>query len=241
MKRKNLLYALAAIMFGALLSLSGCSKKDKDDDDNGGAALSDEKDLEKVVYCLKIACSVAEDYNDKGLRPYSIQENGSTIASISYLPNGLLSYASVSAKGPITSTTIINFRTDVGRRPGSICTTSTPELAAKATASYQNASYDYENDPSSLNALFGGFMGSSMFNSLNKLCALANNDAITETLYQNMNAATPVNCYKLIVFGKNKEGKLIGKYVGFVLYNSFVYWSINPENSNFGKSATAVL
>jgi hypothetical protein len=154
---------------------------------------------------------------------------------VSYLPNTLLSYVSFLQNEPLTSKVSAPFHTDVGRRPSTVCAIDNAEKAT-LYSSINNGNYNFEADNSKLMICFGPYTGNSKFNSLAKLKIMANNDDITETVYSSI--FFPNNCYKIIVYGKNKAGKLIGKYVGYSLGKNFEYWNINPESSSFGKSGT---
>jgi hypothetical protein len=68
---------------------------------------------------------------------------------------------------------------------------------------------------------------------------ITNGDAITEDLYKKIIFET--NCYKIIVYGKNTAGKVIGKYIGYSTGSTYIYWCINPENGNYGKSGSKAL
>jgi hypothetical protein len=221
-----------------LWMVSGCNKNENEDE--SAATITDEADLAKAVYCLKYALQVSTDYNDKKLSPSSI----SGIANVSYYPNGSLSHMSFNTSGALTTSTIVSFRIDVGRRPGTTCETSSNATAEAATTAMYNGTYNFDKDPANIVAYFGGFMGHYIFmlpSSMHDVSLLGyykmitNGDAVTEELYRTMAFAT--NCYKMIVYGKNKEGKVIGKYMGFSTGQNYQYWCINPENPNYGKPA----
>ena len=213
------------------LLFAGCSKDKNDDGDGGGTSSTAE--LDKAVYCMKYAIRVSTDYNDKKLSPNAIQEGSNSLASVSYNPNGGLGSVKIHQNKPLTSSVTVPFHIDMGRRPSTLCqVSSTDETVYSYTLTA--GSYDYESDPAKLLACFGGYQGSDKFTSLDKLKITANNDGITEEVYNAIKF--PTNCYKIIVFGKNKAGKLIGKYAGYSLGTSYIYWDINPESSSFGKS-----
>ena len=210
------------------LLFAGCSKDKNDGDDDGGGT-SGTAELDNMVYCMKYAIQVSTDYNDKKLMPEYIQEGGITVAVLTYGSGRLPHYLDFKNR-----LAIVPFSIDMGSRPATICRVMTIEEAA--TKSAVNNGYDYDNDPSKLQAYFGYYSGSGKFTSLENMRRIANNNGITEEVY---NAMTfPTNCYKIIVFGKNKAGKLIGKYAGYSLGKSYIYWDINPESSSFGKSGT---
>ncbi|MDR0680260.1 MAG: hypothetical protein LBG15_00170 [Dysgonamonadaceae bacterium] len=112
--------------------------------------------------------------------------------------------------------------------------TDRKEISLAASTAIRAGNYDYTNDPAKVIVYFGNWTGSSVFTSLNNLKLITNNNAITEQIYNGI--SFPNNCYKMIVFGKNGAGKLIGKYVGYSANGkAYNYWCIDPESSSFGK------
>jgi hypothetical protein len=203
--------------------------------------LTDEEDLAKAVYCIKYAIAISTQYNDQNLRPSSI----SGILSVSYTASALLDYISFNAKTPLTSAAIGSYRTDVGRRPGAIGITSSDATARAAASTMLNGKYNFDEDPAHILAYFGGFMGSSKFSVPSSMTdvslldyykMITNGDAITTNIHASM--FFPTNCYKIIVYGKNTAGKVIGKYIGYSTGSTYVYWCINPENGDYGKSGS---
>jgi hypothetical protein len=216
-----------------MLFASGCGHDDDGDDSSKQKAKESEAALNKAIYCLKYAIKVSSDYNDKKLSTSSI----SGIASVKYTASTLLDYMEFFPNSLLTTTTFVRFHTDVGRRPASIC-----ESSLTPAVSLRNGTYDYEGDPSKVIACFGNYSGNRFLGSLgfdlNKLKLIANNDDITQTVFSNIYFAQ--NSYKMIVFGKNKAGKLVGKYIGSTTYNgplvTFNYWCIDPEDASYGKN-----
>ncbi|MDR3236604.1 MAG: hypothetical protein LBT48_07795 [Prevotellaceae bacterium] len=241
MRTKHFMTCAASLAVGLALMVA-CGDSEEPAGSGTSPALTDESDLEKALYCIKYAIQVSTDYNDKGLRPSSI----SGVASVSYTASTLLDYMTFSA---MKTTTIAAFRTDVGRRPGAIGETSSSTAAIAAATTVYNGTYKFDEDPAHILVYFGGYSGSSKFAAPSSLKdvslldyykLLTNGDAFTSEISSSM-WAFPNNCYKIIVYGKNKAGKVIGKYVGYSTGSSYEYWCINPENGNYGKSGTKAL
>ncbi|MDR2118402.1 MAG: hypothetical protein LBP25_02540 [Tannerellaceae bacterium] len=182
---------------------------------------------------------IAEDVK-KGQRPTSVADRDRwIILSANYLPNGGLSHIdffTYSPTSPLTEHALAEFRYNV---PVSICvkpkSDSNTTLAASQIGS---GAYDFAGDPAKVLACFGSFAGSSAFTSLDNLRLVANNNGITQEVYSRISFAT--NCYKIVVYGKNRNGKLIGRYTGYSTTGfDFVYWCIDPDDPSFGSSFTA--
>jgi uncharacterized repeat protein (TIGR02543 family) len=206
------------------------------------AMTADDPNLETAVYALGWAARVSSDYNDKGLKPSNILLPGTTnqvAVSISYLPNGALDriYMFKPGSGGFVHS-YVYYRIDNGRRP---CITTSPlstkEASTAAMTSVGNGTYSYATDPAQVIAYFGNWMGSAKFTSLDNLKLIANNNAITEAIYNSI--SFPTNCYKMIVYGKNNAGTLIGKYFGYSLDGrTYFYVCIDPASTQFGQRSS---
>ena len=205
----------------------------------------EDPNLEKAVYTLGYAANAADQFNDRGLKPSTIILPGTTnhvAISLFYLPNGALDCGTVyipGGQGSVHSEVLYDI--DMGRRPSIIIGPSSSsvsrEMKNEAISAVRTGNYDYTNDPVKVLAYFGGWTGSSVFTSLGNLKLITNNSAITEQIYNSISFST--NCYKMIVFGKNRAGKLVGKYVGYSTNGkSYIYWCIDPESSSFGTQAS---
>jgi hypothetical protein len=232
---KKAILVLIALCMTVMFS---CDKDGDDDGDGGQSVESVERaELDKAIYCINYAIRVSTDYNDNNSRPSNLTTGGQTIATVAYLPNGSLSHMSFSQREPLTSKMTAPFHIDVGRRPSTVCAVETLEQAI-TYASIKGGTYDFDTDPAKLIACFAGYMIDDKFKSLSNLRILTNNSDITEDIYKSI--YTPTSCYKIIVYGKNKAGKLVGKYVGYSLGKTFEYWNINPESPSFGKPGTRI-
>ena len=210
----------------AALVLVSCGK---DEDEPSQTSANEDPNLEKAVYTLGYAANAADLYNNQNLKPSSITLSGTT-ASVYYTPNGALSSVTVSGN-------MASFYIDMGRRPFAILDSSISDEDSGGAFYIMSGTYDYVNDPVKVVAYIGSWTGSSVFTSLSNLKLMTNNDAITEQIYNSISFSN--NCYKMIVFGKNKAGVLIGKYVGYSTNGkSYIYWCIDPESSSFGKQAS---
>ncbi|MDR2564410.1 MAG: hypothetical protein LBC98_10825 [Prevotellaceae bacterium] len=224
--RKMFLVQMLAIL---CLLFSGCSKDKNDDDDDGGGT-SGTAELDNAIYSMKYAIQVAADYNDRQQKPSSISAGGKTVASIKYQPNGLLGYMEF----PQSSAKLIaTFHSDAGRRPSTICKVNNPDDAV-TYSTIKNENYNFDTNPANLLACFvdyGTYNGD--------LNIVINNNMGAEVGGKVVGGIrTKKNCYKMVVYGKNKAGKVIGIYVGYVEGTSFHYWDINPDSSSFGKSGS---
>jgi hypothetical protein len=108
-----------------------------------------------------------------------------------------------------------------------------------------DGTYDYANDPANIIAYFGSYSGSLFFSTseieddsyLNKVKIAANNNSITKEVLAKI--SFPNNSYKILIFGKNSSGVLIGKYIGYATSkNSFTYWRLDPDDPKFGQGST---
>lgn len=189
-----------------------------------------------ALYGMKYAIQASTDYNDLGRRPTSLGTGG--CCWIYYNINGSLEFMVVDLfyNLNIKKDMRIPFSIDIGRRPGAMCFASSSSIAANTVTELRDGKYDFENDPAEVLAYFGGYMGRSKFTSLAELRKITNNPDITETVYNDINFV--INCYKVIIYDKNKSGKLIGKYAGYVFEGTYIYWNIDPEDNNFGKRFT---
>jgi len=217
-----------AICLAAATVFSGCGK----DSDNNGTGTADDPNLERAVHSLGYMAKVKEQYDKGASISYITGSNGSTVASVGYASNGSLLHVYVNKYGDYVHFSL--------SQP-MIITNTTREVAnagkAFSIVISSGEHYDFANDPAKLIAAFGSWMGSSVFTSLSNLKLITNNNAITEEVYRSI--SFPNNCYKVIVFGKNKAGELIGKYVGYSTNGkSFIYWNINPESAKFGQRAS---
>lgn len=221
-----------------MIVMTGCSKDD--DDDNGetpGGSTQTEQTarFKYALYGIKYAVKASTDYNDLGSKPKSFGTGGCCL--VYYTANGSLEFMTVDLfydfKLQTSRYMHIPFRYDVGRRPAVMCFTTSSSTATATVTAIKDGTYDFENDPAEVLAYFGGYTGFSKFTSLAELRKIANNPGITETVYNSMSFIN--NCYKVIIYDKNKPGRLLGKYVGYVHGEVFIYWCIDPEDNNFGK------
>jgi hypothetical protein len=235
--RKNLRNVIVgAICLAGVTVFAGCDKDPKDNPDNNGTGTetgtttTDDPNLERAIHSLGYMAQVKEQY-DKGAKPnYITGSSGSTVATVTYLPNGALGHVYTNKYGDYVLFSL--------SQP-MVMTNTTREVATEGQAFsiIRSGEYDYAKDPAKVIAGFGSWTGSSVFTSLSNLKLIANNDAITEEVYNSIRFST--NCYKMLVFGKHSSGKLIGKYVGYSTNGkTFIYWCIDPESASFGKQAS---
>jgi hypothetical protein len=219
----------------AMLAFAGCGK-DGTPKGEAGFSAEDYPSLEWALHHLGYAAMVADLYSE-GQRPTSIlaADNRTVIASVFYLPNGMLDYITLySSDGKSYVYGNVYYYTDMGRRPRIATGVSTKGPALSAASTIQGGNYDYANNPVEVVAYFGGWTGEGVFGSLEDLKRMSNNEAISEEIYNTIHF--PTNSYKLIVFGRNREGVLIGKYVGYSLDGkTFNYWCVDSENASFGQ------
>ena len=207
-------------------------------------AYTEDPNLEKAIYTLGYAANAADQFNNRGLKPSTITLPGTTnqvAISLFYLPNGALDYGTSYIPGGQGSVYgWIYYGTEMGRRPfimTYISSTDKKEKSFEASSAIRSGNYDYSNDPTEVIAYFGDWMGSSVFTSLSNLKLITNNNAITEQIYNSISFST--NCYKMIVFGKNSSGNLIGKYVGYSTDGKiYIYWCIDPDSPSFGEKTS---
>jgi hypothetical protein len=224
----NLKNSISLIMLATLI-LVGCKKDDNGKIPDEDSTPVENTNLAKAINALGYAAFVSDQYNNQGLKPSSVTLSGTT-ASVYYTPNGALGSVSVSGYAA-------HFYNDVGRRPFAILDASIPYENAGKAFYIMNGTYDYEKDSVKVIAYIGSWTGSSVFTSLSNLKLMSNNDAITEQIYNSISFSN--NCYKMIVFDKDKTGKLIGKYVGYSTNGkTYIYWCIDPESSSFGEKAS---
>ena len=202
--------------------------------------VSVDDNLKKAGFCLAYTIKITEDVK-KGQRPTSISDRENwIILSPNYLPNGGLSYMdfyTYSPSSPLTTRSITEFSYNA---PTSICASTSNDDTSQAASKIGAGTYDFANDPAKIMAYFGNFTGSSVFTSLGNLKLVANNDGITQEVYNKISFAN--NCYKIVVYGKNKNGKLIGKYVGYsTTGSSFTYWCIDADDASFGNSTVVAI
>lgn len=185
--------------------------------------------LDNASYTLAYAARITEQYK-KGQRPSYIEnESGKTRIYVYYNANRTLGHLWVS-----TNDQAVVFSYNA---PMVACGTSRSDTYPASVISAANGTYDYVNDPDYLKACFGSFTGSSVFKSLSNLKLLANNDKITQEVYDKI--TFPDGCYKMIVFNR-KNDKTYGSYVGYTTTagEKCIYWCIDPDDVNFGKSST---
>jgi len=135
---------------------------------------------------------------------------------IFYNANGTLNYM---AFIPILARA--NFTYDL---PMTICSAPT-----NPHTSVLNGTYDFEIDPSNLIVYFGILPSTT----LDGLRTIANNPAITAELLSMMLLNSNRNL-NMVVYGKDKNGVLIGKYLGYPSSTSITYWRIDPDDPEFG-------
>lgn len=204
----------------------------------GGKDEQAEVRFKSALYGMKYAISLSTDYNDLGMKPKNV---GGNRGWVFYAANGALEFLEVDLYYDLKINQImrIPFKIDIGRRPAAMCLTKSTSISTAAVTALKNGTYDFGNDPANVLAYFGGYMGNSKFSSLTELRKITNNPGITEAVYNSINFA--INCYKVIIYDKNKSGNLIGKYIGYVLYDAYIYWCVDPDNANFGKRLTTAL
>ncbi len=193
-----------------------------------GVTSADDYNLKKAGFCLAYIMKVTED-KKKGTNIYNISE----VTNVSYNSNLTIDYMDF-----IYYDAVVPFSYNTPLIISGV--KKEAEAAILARNAIGNGSYDYANDPSKIVAYFGSFAGSGVFTSLSNLKLIANNDAITEDIYSRINLGN--NSYKIVVYGKNKNGVLIGKYVGSSSYTImsqlyFDYMNIDPDDTRFGQVA----
>ncbi|MDR1357230.1 MAG: BACON domain-containing protein [Tannerellaceae bacterium] len=224
----------------AVITVSSGSAANVSIDVTQTGAYTEDTNLEAAIYTLGYAANAADQFN-KGLKPSNIYLPGTTnyvALSLYYLPNGALDHGTSYIPGGEGSTYgWVYYGIDMGRRPFIMTSTTSidsRELSFAARSAVRAGTYDYATDPVYVIAYFGDWTGSSVFTSLDNLKLITNNSAITERIYNSMSFTN--NCYKMIVFGKNTSGKLIGKYAGYSASGkTYVYWCLDPESPAFGQ------
>ena len=186
----------------------------------------------EAMYYFGHTLRLIDDLN-KGLHPSTITgPNHETILSVSYYANYTVNYINF-----ITAITAFGSYS----RPALICSLQGSDANANAAraahTAITNGSYDFVNDPANVIAYFGTLSSPSEFNSLSKLRLVTNNPDITEQVFNGIYFQNAF--YNIIIYGKNKNGVLIGKYVGFSLDGKiFNCWHLDPEDPDFGKVTT---
>jgi len=184
--------------------------------------------LEKALYQLGYAEKIAKMHRE-GLRPTIIYENGYQIAVFYGGTNSIINYIWTQKYGNVY------FHTDYGQRPSVMA-------ESNVRSSLTNGTYDYANDPQRVVAYMIAYSAGAP--TLDNLKLISNNDAITQELYNRIFIRNDnTYLYKMIVYGKNSEGILIGKYVGWVelFVNSLMiyhYHCIDSEDPSFGMPST---
>lgn len=219
------------ILFIALMGViaTGLASCSKDNVEEYGTTTED-PNLTKAVKTFGFTVWVNEEIK-KGRTPTSVTQGGET-AYVHYFPNGTLDDVALSS---FKSVFIYN------QPLITVDKATSREIAVAARSKIKSGEYDYTGDPAKVIAFFGSFMGDGLFGNthpaLNELRDITNNSGITEEVYKKIKF--PTNCYKLMVFGKNKTGALMGKYIGYATdEKSFNCICIDPESSSFGKPST---
>lgn len=232
-----------AMSLSLLCMLTSCAKDDDNPDpgnnENNGHSTekTDKALLDKAAYCMGYAIGVSRSYNDEKQSPSSISnKEGKTVAYVNYQPNGSLHFMSFTPLPPLSSPKLVPFVLDLGRRPSAICLIQDTDIALATNNTLLKGTYDYSADPAKILACFGGYNGNGVFTSLERLRTVANNPEISKDLYDAI--SFPNNCYKIILFGKNKAGKVTGKYVGYAQGESYYYWCIDSESASYGKKGS---
>ncbi|GHT24064.1 hypothetical protein FACS189430_08350 [Bacteroidia bacterium] len=230
--------SIALLTFG--LVLAGCSKSNGDDDSDdptNPTSATEDPNLEKVLPLLRHTLYVKAEY-DKGNKPsYITNSSNKMIASISYNPNGALGEVRSNSSN-LSSIFLYSqplFISEYGQ-------TAALDNGITGVA-YGPDGYDYAANPAKAIGLFqNGVAADCNFTTLDNLKRLSNNSAITEDLFSKISYPSGGHS-RLIIFGKNKAGTLIGKYVGYLttIQSPFTYWCIDPESSSFGVRATKTL
>jgi hypothetical protein len=242
MENKRFLLGMLVIVLALGMTVIGCdngtgSGNGENNGGNGGSSGNDDPNLAKVLPLLRHTLYVKAEY-DKGNKPsYITSSSGTVIASISYAANGALNEVQSNSTG--LSTLFMSsqplFISGYGRTEASA--NGITDLA------YGTDEYDYTADPTKAVGLFSNAIAANCnFNTLDNLKRLSNNNAITQDLFNSIIYPSGGQ-YRLIIFGKNSSGTLIGKYVGYATtyQGSFTYWCIDPESSSFGSRATKAL
>jgi hypothetical protein len=234
-KKQGFLFGFVVLVIAAIFTMAGC-----DDGTtgvgNGNGTSSDDPNLAKVLPLLRHTISVKQDYN-KGNKPsYKTDSSGHTIATISYTPNGALQEVFSNSTG---LRTLFMYS-----QPLFISKYSDTEAWNKNITHLAFGTYDYAADPASAIGLFPGIAEGNNFDTLENLKRLSNNSTITEELFNSIKFPSGGH-YRLLVFGKNSSGTLIGKYIGYAPNttnaNVFYYWCIDPESTSFGSFASKTM
>jgi hypothetical protein len=227
MKSKMFLAIIALLVF----TLVACGDGNGGDNDDGNSTGGDDPNLAKVLPLLRHTMSTKQDY-DKGVRPsYKTDSSGRVIATIEYTANGGLYQVLSNSTG---LRTIFMYS-----QPLFISGYTATEASEKGITSLAYGTYEYATDPANAVGLFqNGVAQGNTFNTLEDLKRLSNNAAITEELFNDIKFPSGGH-YRLIIFGKNSSGTLIGKYVGYVTNTTnvqiFNCWCIDPESTSFGS------
>jgi len=193
---------------------------------------TDDPNLKEAAYCLAYVYQVTEKKKQGQDISYI-----SGVCSVSNWPNGTINYVSFTSHYALVPY-LYNTPMVIGAT-----LSSDRDIVYAARQQILDATYDYAKDPASIIAYFGTYSGDRFFSAaslgensaLGKLQLVANNKSITE----DFNSLFPKNCYKILIFGKNKSGELIGKYIGFTLNGtSFSYWGLDPDDPKRGKAIT---
>ena len=193
---------------------------------------TEDPNLRKAAYCLAYVVEVTEK-KKQGQNISSI----SGVCNVNYNANLTLNYISFSQY-----TALVPY---LSNHPLTMGATSSSNVSAVRSARGQilNATYDYENDPASIFGYMGTYSGQLFFSinelggksTLQKMQEAANNYAITAEILGRMHY--PYNSYKMLVFGRNSEGVLIGKYLGYATVDGkkFDYLILDPDDPKFGQ------
>jgi hypothetical protein len=234
MKKVNLFVMAALVLVGfSVVVFTSCDTGNGSKESNGSVSGNEDPVLANVLPLLRHTLYVKEEY-DKGNKPSSITNNSNTvIANIYYAANGALNEVRSSNFSSIF----------LYSQPLFISGYRREEAVDNHITKLTDGTYDYEADPAKAIGLFQNAIAANCnFNTLDDLKRLSNNSAITQDVFDNI-VYPSGGQYRLIVFGKNSSGMLIGKYVGYATtYQSlFTYWCIDPESSSFGSRATKSL
>lgn len=236
-KKQSFLFGFAVLVIAAMFTMAGCDTGTTDvgNGNNNGTGV-DDLNLAKVLPLLRHTISVKQDFNQGNKPSYKTDGSGNTVATIYYNPNGSLQEVLSNSTGLRTLF--------LSSQPLFISGYSDAEAWDKDISKLAYGTYDYATDPARAIGLFQGVAQNNNFNTLENLRRLSNNSAITEELFNIINFPSG-SYYRLMVFGKNSSGILIGKYIGYAATttnsNIFNYWCIDPESASFGIFASKTM
>ena len=208
-----------------------------------GKPLTDEKELATAKLILSRTGEPAKLWKFKNQKSSSKSGKNGTLWSIVTNANGTISYIA-----------LYNDYVSLGR---SYCLYNIPVVTASGTggssvrSAIMDGTYDFKNDPNGLLVGWSVFTSSTSKAEFEKMINNTISDSAFEAVHRKAanssgyytNSSMGGSC--IIVYGKDTNGALIGKYAGVISYNmadngcAYELVGINPENETHYGMMTA--